>query len=139
MEDSFLIRGLEDLSIAAKWLLTKTGSQRQMAFYGEMGAGKTTFIQAICRELGVVEDVTSPTFALVNEYSGYDDQVIYHFDFYRLNDPAEALDFGLEDYLSSDGYCLMEWPEKISPFLPEDICQIHLDVLSNQDRLLRLS
>lgn len=139
MEETCLIHGLQDLSMAAKWLLNRIGTQRHLAFYGEMGAGKTTFIQSICRELGVVEEVTSPTFALVNEYSGSGDQVIYHFDFYRLNDPTEALDFGLEDYLSSDGYCLMEWPEKIAPFLPDDICRINMDVLPNLDRLLHLS
>ncbi|MCK5820294.1 MAG: tRNA (adenosine(37)-N6)-threonylcarbamoyltransferase complex ATPase subunit type 1 TsaE [Bacteroidales bacterium] len=139
MGDTFLINGLDDLQDAAKWLMAHIGEQRQLAFEGEMGAGKTTFIQAICRELGVTQEVTSPTFALVNEYSGTAGLVIYHFDFYRLNDPTEALDFGLEDYLSSEAMCLMEWSEKIAPFLPEDIFRVYLDVMPDQTRLLRLS
>lgn len=139
MGDTFLIRSLDDLDEAAKWLLTQVGQERQLAFEGEMGAGKTTFIQAICRELGVTQEVTSPTFALVNEYAGSAGLVIYHFDFYRLNDPTEALDFGLEDYLSSEAICLMEWSEKIAPFLPEDIFRVYIDVLPDQSRLLRVS
>lgn len=139
MEDSFRIKGLENLRAASKWLLSKIGDHKQIAFDGEMGAGKTTFIQAICRELGVTEEVTSPTFALVNEYSGANAIVIYHFDFYRLNDPIEALDFGLEDYLDSEAFCFMEWAEKIGSFLPEDILRVKLEVLPEQDRLLRLS
>jgi len=139
MEDTFLIHGLDNLQEAAQWLLGQIGQHRQLAFEGEMGAGKTTLIQAICSELGVTQEVTSPTFALVNEYSGSEGLVIYHFDFYRLNDPTEALDFGLEDYLSGEAICLMEWPEKIAPFLPEDILRVYLDVLPDQTRLLRLS
>ena len=139
MGDTFLIQGLGNLPEAAKWLLGQIGKQQQLAFVGEMGAGKTTFIQAICQELGVTQEVTSPTFALVNEYSGADKLLIYHFDFYRLNDPTEALDFGLEDYLSSEAICLMEWPENIAPFLPEDIIRVYIEVLPDQTRLLRVS
>ncbi len=139
MEETFLIEGLGHLQEAAKWLLSRIGNHHHLAIYGEMGAGKTTFIQAICRELGVTQEVTSPTFALVNEYDGSSEKLIFHFDFYRLDDPTEALDFGLEDYLSSESMCLMEWPEKIAPFLPDDVISIHLDVLSDHTRLLRLS
>ena len=139
MEENYLIQGLDDLQKAAKWLLMQIGTNIHLAFEGEMGAGKTTFIQAICRELGVSQEVTSPTFSLVNEYSGTADQKIYHFDFYRLDDPIEALDFGLDEYLSSGTLCLMEWPEKISPFLPEDLVTVYLEVMPDQSRLLRLA
>ena len=104
-----------------------------------MGAGKTTIVKALCQYLGVKSEVTSPTFALVNEYSAEKIKTLYHFDFYRIDNPVEALDFGLEEYLASGGLCLMEWSEKVSEFLPEDMCTVSIDVLSDQSRLLQLS
>ena len=91
------------------------------AFYGKMGAGKTTFIKAVCEELGVKDVINSPTFAIINEYAvPASGQSIYHFDFYRINEIGEALDIGTEDYFDSGAWCFIEWPEKIEPLLPDD-------------------
>ena len=99
-----------------------------LAFYGEMGAGKTTLIKAICNELGVIENVTSPTFSLVNEYVTTENELIYHFDFYRLNKTSEAFDLGYEEYFYSGKLCLIEWPEKIEQLLPTQHTRINIIV-----------
>ena len=99
----------------------KTCGRVVFAFYGKMGAGKTTFIKAVCEELGVKDVINSPTFAIINEYAvPASGQSIYHFDFYRINDIGEALDIGTEDYFDSGAWCFIEWPEKIEPLLPDD-------------------
>ena len=103
------------------------GSHRVFAFYGSMGAGKTTFIKAICQELGVTDDVVaSPTFAIVNEYEGSDGP-IYHFDFYRIKKISEAQDMGCEDYFYSGSPCFIEWPELIEPLLPDDTVRVKIE------------
>jgi len=94
--------------------------KKVVLFFGEMGAGKTTLIKAICRALGVQDEVSSPTFALVNEYESGNGEAIYHFDLYRLKAEEEALDFGVDEYLDSGSFCLVEWPEKIINFLPHN-------------------
>ena len=96
------------------------------AFYGEMGAGKTTFIKAICEELGVEDVITSPTFAIVNEYSLADGDCIYHFDFYRIKKLEEVYDMGFEDYFYSGALCFIEWPELIEEVLPEDAVKVNI-------------
>lgn len=101
------------------------------AFYGKMGAGKTTFIKAICKALGVKDNVNSPTFTLINEYSSNRGFPIYHFDFYRINKLSEACDIGAEEYFAGNGLCLIEWPEKIEEILPEDV--IKVTITTNQD------
>lgn len=104
-------------------------------FYGEMGAGKTTLIKAIMKELGVAGDTSSPTFGIVNEYQDNENKTLaYHFDFYRLEDEMEALDIGVEDYFYANKWVFIEWPEKISSFLPEDATNIKLEVISPTDR-----
>lgn len=113
-------------------MLEFAGDERVFLFYGEMGAGKTTFIQAICRELGVKTAVSSPTFAIVNEYEGHDGPV-FHFDFYRLKSEREAYDMGAEEYVDSGHYCLVEWPEKIEGLLPEK----HITINITADQNLR--
>ncbi|HEX7410529.1 MAG TPA: tRNA (adenosine(37)-N6)-threonylcarbamoyltransferase complex ATPase subunit type 1 TsaE, partial [Bacteroidales bacterium] len=97
------------------------------AMYGRMGAGKTTFIKAICRRLGVTDIVNSPTFSIVNEYRTTHGESIYHFDFYRLKHTAELLDIGYEDYFFSDSYCLLEWPEKIEELLPAGCIRVNIE------------
>lgn len=106
-----------------------------LAFYAPMGAGKTTLIKAIVAELGGLDEVSSPTFGLVNEYHDTNGKLLaYHFDFYRLQDEMEALDMGLEDYLNSDAWIFMEWPDKIPSFIPSNIVAIHIEILSPSER-----
>jgi len=120
---------LSDLSAlqeTARLLLNNFPNDRIFAFYGAMGAGKTTFIKAICHELGSTDYVTSPTFALINEYSTMEGSVIYHFDFYRIKKLEEAFDLGYEDYIYSGNYCFIEWPEMIEQLLPEGIVEVRI-------------
>jgi len=138
VKNVFLLENLSRLNAAAKWLLEEVGEYRIIAFYGELGAGKTTFIRELCRLMGVRQEVTSPTFSIVNEYSGENNQSIYHFDFYRFNRPEEALDIGFEDYITSEFPCLMEWPEKIEAFLPPETLRVYIDVTENNSRTISL-
>ncbi|BBE17655.1 TsaE protein [Aquipluma nitroreducens] len=120
---------LSDLSAlqeTARMLLNNFPNDRIFAFYGAMGAGKTTFIKAICQELGSNDYVTSPTFALINEYSTTEGSLIYHFDFYRIKKLEEAFDLGYEDYIYSGNYCFIEWPEMIEQLLPEGIVEVRI-------------
>ena len=131
------IKGLEDLDRAAREFLQLIGNHTLVAFYAPMGAGKTTFTTAVCKALGVQEDaVSSPTFAIVNEYRGGLGQPIFHFDFYRIENPAEALDIGLYDYLDSGCLCLMEWPENIEGLLPEETLKVSISVQPDGSRLV---
>ncbi|WP_372650460.1 tRNA (adenosine(37)-N6)-threonylcarbamoyltransferase complex ATPase subunit type 1 TsaE, partial [Draconibacterium sp.] len=122
------INSPDDLDIAAKELITAFSDDRVFAFYGKMGAGKTTFIQSVCRALGSDDNVTSPTFALINEYNTADFDSIFHFDFYRIKDIEEAYDLGYEDYIYSGNYCLIEWPEMIESLLPEKMVEVKIEV-----------
>jgi tRNA threonylcarbamoyladenosine biosynthesis protein TsaE len=112
------LNSLSELPELAKKMLKSFGEQKVIAFYGEMGAGKTTIIKALCEELGVTDTISSPTFSLVNEYRGARGQKIYHFDFYRLKSTIEAYDMGYEEYFYSKAYCLIEWPEKLEELMP---------------------
>jgi tRNA threonylcarbamoyladenosine biosynthesis protein TsaE len=118
------ISDLSQLQQTAEALLKEFADDRIFAFYGSMGAGKTTFIKALCEVLGSADYVTSPSFALINEYSTHQEEVIYHFDFYRIKKLDEAFDLGYEDYIYSGNYCFIEWPEKIEPLLPEGIVEV---------------
>ncbi len=130
---------LENIDNTACEFLRVYPSTRIFAFYGEMGAGKTTFIKAICRQCGVNENVTSPTFALVNEYRGdKNEKVIFHFDFYRIGSLEEVMDIGYEDYFFSGNMCLIEWPEKIAGLLPDDALRVKIEVLDDGLRQLRM-
>jgi tRNA threonylcarbamoyladenosine biosynthesis protein TsaE len=106
-------------------------NKKVFAFFGPMGVGKTTFIKALCNELGVVEIVTSPTFALINEYQTSNGEIIYHFDFYRIEKIEEVFDFGYEDYFYSGNYCFIEWPDKIAEILPENV--VFVQMVENED------
>ena len=112
------VKSLDELRSAAEKLVSFAGDEKIFLFYGDMGAGKTTFIKSLCECLGAKENVTSPTFSIVNEYQG-DTAKIYHFDFYRLKKQDEALDMGYEEYFYSGDHCFIEWPEKIAGLLPE--------------------
>ena len=132
-----LIPGLEQLDQAAQEFLREVGEHTLIAFYAPMGAGKTTFTTAVCKALGVQEDaVSSPTFAIVNEYRSGNSRPVFHFDFYRIENPAEALDIGLYDYLDSGELCLMEWPENVEDLLPEETLRIQIKVLPDGTRRL---
>ena len=122
-----------DLAAIAQKLLNFATDSRIFLFHGEMGAGKTTFIKALCAELGVDTPVSSPTFAIVNEYEGAQTR-IYHFDFYRLKTQTEALDMGCEEYFYSGDYCFIEWPDKIPDMLPPHYISVTISVLNNTSR-----
>ncbi len=120
------IQDLAHINEAAKAFVENIGDHTVFAFYGKMGAGKTTFIKAICEELGVDDVITSPTFAIVNEYTAQDGPV-YHFDFYRIKKIEEVYDMGFEDYFYSGALCLIEWPELIEEVLPEDAVKVTIE------------
>ncbi len=137
MHHEIVIRDPGDLDRAAGQFLEEMGDRKIVAFYAPMGAGKTTFTTAVCRRLGVREDaVSSPTFAIVNEYRRGDGDMMYHFDFYRINRPSEALDIGLYDYLDSGRLCIVEWPENIEDLLPEETLRVRIAVNPDASRTL---
>lgn len=120
------IPSLEALPEMARQFIADMGDDRIFAFTAPMGGGKTTFISEVCRQLGVNDDTSSPTFAIINEYEAAGGEVIYHFDCYRIKDPEEAMDMGVEDYLYSGRLCLIEWPDRIEQFLPEETVFVNL-------------
>ncbi len=131
------INSIEELQDAAQKILEAFQGERIFAFYGKMGAGKTTFIKSICRKLGSIDNITSPTFALVNEYDTPNSGSVFHFDFYRLKNFEEALDIGFEDYIFSNNYCLMEWPEKIEELLPTELVKVTIEETDSGSRLIK--
>ena len=128
------IPSLNDLDSAAKQFVDAIGNRTVFAFYGKMGAGKTTFIRAVCEALGVQDVINSPTFAIVNEYLSGDGEPIYHFDFYRIKKEQEALDIGYEDYVYSGNLCFMEWPELIENLLPDDAVKVIIEEQADGSR-----
>ncbi len=128
----FFVENLSGLPSAAKQIAPLLRSV--VALYGPMGAGKTTLVSALMREMGSADEVTSPTFALVNDYLTGAGEHIYHFDFYRINSLSEAFDLGYEDYFFSGNICLVEWPEKIEELLPDDTLRLYIDVMPDGGR-----
>ncbi len=126
-----IIKEIGSINETAREFIKLIDQDTVFAFYGNMGAGKTTFIKAICEELGVTDVINSPTFAIVNEYRSATAELIYHFDFYRINKIEEAYDFGYEDYFYSGALCFIEWPEKIEEILPGDV--VNVNIKENED------
>ena len=122
------VDSLSALPVAAAEFLKALGSRRVVAFHAPMGAGKTTLVAELCRQLGVYDESASPTFSILNEYHGPDGTPVYHFDFYRLESPAEAFDIGAEDYFYSGAYCFVEWPDVVETILPADTAVARISV-----------
>ncbi len=130
------IESLQEIREAAREFISQMGNAHVFAFYGKMGSGKTTFIKAICEELGVSDVITSPTFAIVNEYTA--SVPIYHFDFYRIKKLEEVYDMGYEDYFYSDALCFIEWPELIEELLPEDAVSVSIQEEADGSRTIKI-
>jgi tRNA threonylcarbamoyladenosine biosynthesis protein TsaE len=133
-----IVNSIGELKFAAAELLKFADIEKVFLFYGEMGAGKTTFINQLCETLGTTDHTSSPTFSIVNEYE-LADKSIYHFDFYRLKNQNEAFDLGYEDYFYSGNYCFVEWPEKIADLLPESFVKVEISLLEGDKRLFEFS
>jgi tRNA threonylcarbamoyladenosine biosynthesis protein TsaE len=131
----YIAEELEDLKTIASELLSNFPKNKIFAFFGKMGSGKTTFIKEICKQLGVSDVVTSPTFALINEYTLPEEHKIFHFDFYRIESIEEAYDFGYEEYFYSGEYCFIEWPELIETLLPKKYIKIIINEVDNGNRI----
>ena len=136
MSLKFIINQEEELCAIAKMILKKYNS-KVFLFYGEMGVGKTSFIKKFCKELGVSDVVSSPTFSIVNQYSNVNDDIIYHFDFYRTEKQDEVFDIGYEEYLFSSSYCFIEWPEKLEDLLPTNYLKINMK-LDDNNRIINI-
>jgi len=132
---SIKVKDIDELPMVARELLGSLNSKNLIAFYGKMGAGKTTFIKAVCKELSVDQIVNSPTFSIVNQYETRKGDLVNHFDFYRLESYQEALDIGIFDYWDSGDLCLMEWPEKVEKLLPEDC--VYLNIIEDESSGMR--
>ncbi|MFN8357476.1 MAG: tRNA (adenosine(37)-N6)-threonylcarbamoyltransferase complex ATPase subunit type 1 TsaE [Spirosomataceae bacterium] len=138
MKQVIVCRSLDELPQAAAQVIDLCQSHAIWLFEGDMGAGKTTLIKAICQQMGVLTTVQSPTFSIVNEYLTYEGQTIYHFDCYRLKNEIEALDFGIEEYLDSGNYCFIEWPSKIEHLIPKEAIAITIHAESSGQRVIEV-
>jgi len=134
--EPLVINRLDELPTAARQLLPLIAQHKIVAFYGMMGAGKTTLIKALCEAMGVVNMVNSPTFALVNEYHTSSGQSVFHFDFYRINKIEEVFDLGYEDYFYSGQHCLIEWPELVETLLPDNTLRLRIEVGDDGRRII---
>jgi tRNA threonylcarbamoyladenosine biosynthesis protein TsaE len=134
-----LIKDKRNLPSAAKNILKYSGEKKIFAFYGAMGAGKTTIIKALCKLLGAMDIISSPSFTLVNEYRTVGGESIYHIDFYRIRKQEEVFDFGVEEYLTGDSYCFMEWPELVEEIIPPGTVKIRITVDEDEQRTLLIS
>lgn len=131
------INRIEEIGPAAKEFIRAMGDHTVFAFYGKMGVGKTTFIKAVCEALGVEDIITSPTFAIINEYRSDSGELIYHFDFYRIKKIEEVYDMGYEDYFYSGALCFIEWPELVEELLPEETVKISMEEQSDGSRIVK--
>lgn len=133
-----ILKNIDGIGEAAQEFIDNMGDNTIFAFYGKMGAGKTTFIKAVCEALGVKDVINSPTFAIVNEYLAGNGEPIYHFDFYRIKKEQEVLDIGYEDYIYSDCLCFMEWPELIEDLLPDDAVKVTITEKEDGSRVISM-
>ena len=133
------INGIEEYPAAAREFVEQMGDRRIYAFYGKMGAGKTTFIKSICEEMGVTDTINSPTFAIVNEYEDREQNTIYHFDFYRIKSIAEVYNMGYEEYFYGNAYSFIEWPELIEELLPEEHVRVDISEGSDGARTIKVT
>ena len=138
MKHRYISYNLLDLEKIAYSILKKTQGMKKFIFIGDMGVGKTTLIKELSLQLGVNDTITSPTFSIVNEYNSLKDLKVYHFDLYRIKDENEALDFGIEEYLYSDDYCFIEWPERVSGLINSNVVEIKIE-LDRQYRIIDIS
>lgn len=138
-EHTITISTLGGYPAAAKEFIATMGNNRIFAFHGNMGSGKTTFIKSICEEMGVEEAINSPTFAIVNEYESREGETIYHFDFYRIKSIAEVYNMGYEEYLYSNAYCFIEWPELIEELLPDEAVQVTITEEEDGTRNIKIT
>ena len=134
MTKNFIVNNINDLDIISSNIFKFTKNYKKFAFFGEMGVGKTTLIKFLLTNLGVNDNVTSPTFSIVNEYVNDCFESIYHFDFYRIKSEKEAYDIGIDEYLSSDNYCFIEWPNNIESFIDDQFVYIYIDTIENNKR-----
>lgn len=132
------INNISEIQESAKDFLSHFPKPSVIAFFGEMGAGKTTFIKAICQELGVIDTVNSPTFAIINEYEVEQGKNLYHFDLYRMEKPEEVVDIGFEDYLYSGNWCFIEWPEIAESYFPENLVRVKIEEIENGRRKISI-
>jgi tRNA threonylcarbamoyladenosine biosynthesis protein TsaE len=130
---------LNEISAAASFLLDEAAAEKVWCFVGEMGAGKTTLIKEICKKLGVQTSLSSPTFSIVNAYELPGELEVFHFDFYRIEDSAEIVQLGVEEYFDSGAYCFIEWPDRVIDFLPDAYVKISIKLVSNNRRKLTIS
>jgi tRNA threonylcarbamoyladenosine biosynthesis protein TsaE len=130
---------LSEIDATAKQLLAQTGNQKVFAFHGEMGAGKTTFINALCRAMEVEDIVSSPTFSIINQYKTKNGETVYHMDLYRIKDENEAINAGVEDCLYSGNICLVEWPDKAAGILPDDALHLYITSIADNTRKLKIN
>ena len=135
-QNSLVCQDVADLPRIAEQIIAIAGDIKVWLFEGDMGAGKTTLIKALCKAFGVMDNVTSPTFSLVNEYENQNGSTFYHFDFYRIKDETEAMDIGPEDYFYSGDFCFIEWPSKIPNLIPDTHLSIYLEVNPDHSRRL---
>jgi|TARA_B110000091_G_scaffold170835_1_gene183560 tRNA threonylcarbamoyladenosine biosynthesis protein TsaE len=134
MNTTYSLEKLPEVAAA----IIATAKNKTLLFYGEMGVGKTTLIKEICKQLDVLDKISSPTFSLVNEYQTSKKEVVFHFDFYRITNEEEAFDMGIEEYLYNNNWCLIEWPQNVENLLPLESVEIHLSILENGQRNLQI-
>lgn len=134
MNTNYSLKNLPEIATA----IIASAKSKTLLFFGEMGVGKTTLIKEICKQLDVVDTISSPTFSLVNEYQTSEAVAVFHFDFYRITDEEEAFDMGIEEYLYNNDWCLIEWPQNVENLLPLEAVKVHLSVLEDGQRNLQL-